>query len=211
MLIKTSFKNSATVLLLAEVVLIASSAWWPQNSQEPLWILVPNATLFCLGGYLLAKNTHWLKAYIPLAILAVTFNFFGHAVPATIGRWLALNGVIAILFWAVLKHSFLRKNVPKSDRILAGVAGYLLIGIFWSRQFSTLSELGLAPLRNLSTSQLTTPSENLYFGFVTLTAVGYGEIVPATPLARALTIFAALSGVLYLAIFISILVSRPKE
>ena len=53
-----------------------------------------------------------------------------------------------------------------------------------------------------------------YFSFVTLTSLGFGDITPAHPAARALTILEALIGVLYPAALLGWLVSlvaRPKS
>ncbi|HJS73991.1 MAG TPA: potassium channel family protein, partial [Vicinamibacteria bacterium] len=47
----------------------------------------------------------------------------------------------------------------------------------------------------------------LYFSFVTLTTVGYGDVLPLHPVARSLAIFEAVAGPLYLAILLARLVS----
>ena len=54
----------------------------------------------------------------------------------------------------------------------------------------------------------------IYYSFETLTTLGYGDILPMTPLAKTLIILEALIGPLYLAILIGRLVSKqspPKE
>ena len=47
----------------------------------------------------------------------------------------------------------------------------------------------------------------LYFSFVTLTTVGYGDILPVHPAARSLAMLEAVTGPLYLAILVARLVS----
>jgi voltage-gated potassium channel Kch len=47
----------------------------------------------------------------------------------------------------------------------------------------------------------------IYFSFITLTTVGYGDIVPVTTVARMLTSTEAMTGTLFLAVLISRLVS----
>jgi len=47
-----------------------------------------------------------------------------------------------------------------------------------------------------------------YFSTITLTTVGYGDIVPVTPAARLVTGLEAIVGQLYLAVVIAILVGR---
>ena len=50
-----------------------------------------------------------------------------------------------------------------------------------------------------------------YFSFVTLTTLGYGDIVPVAPLARSLAVLEALTGVLFMAVLISRLVGSYKS
>ncbi|MGK0391285.1 MAG: voltage-gated potassium channel [Maribacter sp.] len=47
-----------------------------------------------------------------------------------------------------------------------------------------------------------------YFSFVTLTNLGYGDITPLTPPSQSMALFLAISGQLYLAIVVGILVGK---
>ena len=47
-----------------------------------------------------------------------------------------------------------------------------------------------------------------YFAFVSLTTVGYGDIVPATPPAEMASVALSISGPLYLALVMGLLISR---
>jgi voltage-gated potassium channel Kch len=47
----------------------------------------------------------------------------------------------------------------------------------------------------------------IYFSFITLTTVGYGDITPVHPIARTLAVGEALTGQLYLAVMIARLVA----
>ncbi len=48
----------------------------------------------------------------------------------------------------------------------------------------------------------------LYFSFVTLTTLGYGDIMPASALAKSTTVIIAVTGQLYLTILIALLVGK---
>jgi hypothetical protein len=50
--------------------------------------------------------------------------------------------------------------------------------------------------------------EILYFTFVTMTTLGYGEITPIVPAAKSLSILISTSGQLYIAILIALLVGK---
>jgi hypothetical protein len=51
------------------------------------------------------------------------------------------------------------------------------------------------------------PGDLVYFSFITLATVGYGDITPATPAARAVTMIEVLVGVMYVATMIARFVS----
>ncbi len=48
----------------------------------------------------------------------------------------------------------------------------------------------------------------VYYGIVTLTTLGYGDITPSTALARSLSTFTALLGQLYLVIIMAIIIGK---
>ena len=204
-------RHSALGLLLAEILFIFGSTWWPESGLAPGWGFVWYGVLFGMGGYRLSQSRRWLALFVPIAILALIANFIGNSIHGVLIRELSITAAQIILFWAIFQHSFIRENVPKADRILAGIAGYLLLGLLWTTQFSLFRDFGIDALVNSTTGEPVTPHETLYFSYITLTAVGYGEITPVTPGARTLTIFASLSGILYLAILISSLVSGSKK
>jgi voltage-gated potassium channel Kch len=62
------------------------------------------------------------------------------------------------------------------------------------------------PLSTLSNAMLIATFQ--YFSTVTLTTVGFGDIVPVTPAARLATGLEAIVGQLYLAVVIATLVGR---
>ncbi|HLY61464.1 MAG TPA: potassium channel family protein, partial [Terriglobia bacterium] len=54
-------------------------------------------------------------------------------------------------------------------------------------------------------------TELLYFSLITLSTVGYGDIVPLSGMARILTALEGVTGVLYIAITVALLVSRFRS
>jgi hypothetical protein len=94
------------------------------------------------------------------------------------------------------------------DRILGAIALYILIGVLWAQAYQLVSirvpgayagiaHDGGAPDRSIW----------VYFSFVTLTTLGYGDITPVAHSARSLAILEALIGQLYPAIVLARLVS----
>lgn len=95
-----------------------------------------------------------------------------------------------------------------SDRVLGAVALYILIGVVWAEADQLVSIH--VPGAYAGIPDANAPPDHsiwLYFSFVTLTTVGYGDITPVAPPARALAILEALIGQLYPAIVLARLVS----
>jgi voltage-gated potassium channel Kch len=104
------------------------------------------------------------------------------------------------------------KNV-NSKAILGMIAGYIslgLVGFFFlsfvyaidHESFSTLA----SPNENLSLDYV--QDKLLYFSFITLLTIGYGDMIPLTPIAQKTTIFIGLSGQMYLTIITAIVVGK---
>jgi len=94
--------------------------------------------------------------------------------------------------------------------LMAGISTYLLIGLAWTMFY--LIVWGLMPDAFSGAVTATADAgvhtrELLYYSFVSLTTVGYGDITAVSPLARALSVLEVLSGVLYLGVLVARLVS----
>lgn len=102
-----------------------------------------------------------------------------------------------------------RPGQVTSGRIYASVSLYLLIGVFWFciYNFVEASHSGSFGQSAANTTGPLSRASLLYFSMCTLTTVGYGDMVPITPVARMLASLEAASGVLYIAITVSRLVS----
>lgn len=95
--------------------------------------------------------------------------------------------------------------------IQGAIAVYLLLGLMWAFLYHILAltlpgaflESGAIPQDTAGEMR----SDLTYFSFVTLTTVGYGDIIPVHPLARMLVMLEALIGQLFPAILLAWLVS----
>jgi hypothetical protein len=125
---------------------------------------------------------------------------------------------IALLFLAVftLFRDLLRAERVGSEQICASIVLYLLIGIFYWVLYGLLARYELSPPAfhgvDPRPDAIVSIGERrsfdlLYFSFVSLTTVGYGDIVPVHPFARTLATLEAVTGQLYLALLVARLVS----
>lgn len=139
---------------------------------------------------------------------------------ALVVRWLALWGetprlevwsnswsLLAILIIAlVLLAQVFRAGPVTHLRIQGAIAVYLLFGMGWAHAYTIAGAL-IPGSFNYSGGELSTVQDWAYYSFVTLTTLGYGDIVPVRPVARNLAVGEALTGQLYLAVMIARLVA----
>ena len=115
---------------------------------------------------------------------------------------------VLILTALVLKQVF-RKGRITLHRVQGAVAAYLLLGFAFATAYELCLLLSPSAIRLSADSGvgfLQVP-RLLYFSFVTLTTVGYGDILPVHPVVRSLAMTEALIGQLYPAVLIARLVS----
>jgi hypothetical protein len=93
-----------------------------------------------------------------------------------------------------------------ANRIAGAVSVYLLLGLNWAFVFGFLLMADPGALTGIDVATGKSFLDLLYYSFVTLTTLGYGDIAPVSPVARALAYLEAVSGVMYVAILVASLV-----
>ena len=116
------------------------------------------------------------------------------------------------LFYAVaiiVAHLFQRQEVTV-DTILGAIVTYLLAAVAFAQIFVTIelvepgSFSGLSDAATVDRPELS--NALMYFSLVCITTMGYGDIVPASELARSLSVLEGVFGQLYIAVMIARLV-----
>ena len=101
----------------------------------------------------------------------------------------------------------LRAQGEVAFHMLAGVlAIYLLIGMFFAFTYGVVDVIDASAL--FADDSDSTPAERLYFSFVTLSTVGYGDFSPGADGPRALAVAEMLTGQIYLVTVVALIVSN---
>jgi len=103
------------------------------------------------------------------------------------------------VLWLVL-----RSEEVTPDTLCGGVAVYLLFGFAFADLYQLLALLEPQAFR----PPLQDPVDGIYFSFVTLTTLGYGDVVPVSRPARGYALIEALIAQVYLAILVARLVGQ---
>jgi len=125
----------------------------------------------------------------------------------TLGMW-TLIGLFAAA--AALRYA-MRATLVDAEHLYAALSAYLLAGIFFGNFYWVLQQIW--PGTFAVTGDFSRMSA-MYFSFVTIATLGYGDIVPRSDVARGLAIVEGVGGQLFLAVMVARLVSlytRGKE
>lgn len=151
------------------------------------------------------------RARVPLLFLGLAAmagrtlgEFLGSVAVESAGEaaWVA----ICLLGIVASARRALRAGKVDKERIVAALDAYLLAGIAFSAVFFTLELAWPDSFGAPATSDLTRPN-SIYFSFVTLATLGYGDIAPVSDTARGFAVLEAVTGQTYLAVLVARLVS----
>jgi hypothetical protein len=115
-----------------------------------------------------------------------------------------------LTLYIVLRFVLFSPAIHEMDRVIGATCGYFMLVYGWSRIFETLDHLD--PAAFFYANGMTSAHDDfVYFSTVTLTTLGYGDITPASPVARMFASLESIVGTLYVAIIIASLVSRVSS
>ena len=153
------------------------------------------------------KTRIWPSVSLMIAAtgLAVLGNLWPNPV-VIVAKW----GALAVFFALAVVglFSFLRNTREVTEtHLFTAVSIYLLLGMLWFSVYCAIDTY--QPGSILQGGSLLEHRENqlLYFSLITLSTIGYGDIVPVGPEVRMLAALEGVVGVLYIAITVAILVS----
>ncbi len=105
--------------------------------------------------------------------------------------------LISIIFLTYITYhifiSTFRAKIVNRNVIHGAIVVYLLIGFIWSFIYSLIECLHPGSFTHMGEHLIFWHRPFVYFSFVTLTTLGFGDITPATPLTQSLVILEAIS------------------
>ncbi len=164
--------------------------------------------LFCLllvGGALSAPLGARLRVLIVLvSVVALLTRILEEVMPsAPLEAAALLSRLVSLVLLSVVVLAQVLKAGPVTlHRIQGAIAAYLLLGLTWANAYQVVQALDAEAFRGATSMR-----DLMYYSFVTLTTVGYGDVTPVAHGARMLAVAEALTGQLYPAILVARLVS----
>lgn len=175
-----------TVVLIAAVLVTR-----PSGNLRIVLVALAMATAALLAAALLTESRG-----LSVVFYVFSFLFLGLVAVVTISR-------------------LLQSHSADYETIAASICGYIILVLFWANAYSLMDTTAVG-----SFSAAQTPANagqlmhfalgdammSLYYSFVTMTTLGYGDVLPVTPMARVLAATQAFVGQVYIAVLVARLV-----
>jgi hypothetical protein len=142
------------------------------------------------------------------AIFVVAGNTFRSRALTGI-RWGFLAAFFALTAAGLFSYLRNSRSVAQAQ-LYTAVSIYLLLGLLWTTLYLAMDAFFPGSIR-IGSLPADRQTELLYFSLITLSTIGYGDIVPLSGEARILAALEGVTGVLYIAITVALLVSRFRR
>ena len=149
------------------------------------------------------KPWHWIAVAVCLALAPIVLFVNSSEIIGL--TYLLPAGMLVTATLPVTLSRVLQHRRVTRETILGAICAYVLIGLLFAFLFLAVSDLRDGPF--FAQPGPHPESEYLYFSFVALTTLGFGDLSPVSGLPQALTVFEALAGSIFLVVLVARLVT----
>jgi Ion channel len=144
-----------------------------------------------------------------LAAAVAVMSWFVHQPGGQLGGIFVVCCLLYLIApFSIVRHLMLRRTID-TETLLGAVAAYLLIGMFFAFAYKAAGEFGSVPF--FGAAGHGTLSQDLFFSFVTMTTVGYGNLVPAANPGQTFAVLEAVTGQLFLVVAVGKIISSMRR
>ena len=169
-------------------------------------ILIRALVACCLFAAVMPNATKRSRtAFLTATFLLIAARFVSEFdfVPVDAALVLALVGLTGLLAAAgTLRCTVMSRDVD-SETLYAALSTYLLAGLFFGQIYWSIERIRPGSLVG---PDPTTEITSVYYSFVTLATLGYGDYLPRTDIARGVATFEVIGGQLFLAVMVARLI-----
>ena len=218
---ETHWRSHRFSILLASLLLFFLAApvfqWLPSLMLTRLSTFLLFVAVLVSAVAVAGRHSRWRPALIALVLIAALLQL---GALTTDSNWMVVGFyLINLLFmgwiaWLTISR-LVRSRNANYETISASICGYILLIILWANTYSLLDTVmtgaffysqensGVAPIMQFG---LGDGMMSLYYSFVTMTTLGYGDVLPVAPPARVLAALQAFVGQVYIAVLVARLV-----
>lgn len=216
-LINNLYSQRFEIFLLSQILILFGSLIFPVTFYEE--VILPIFFLFNLitGMLMISKKKKLLWLFLVLFIVLASLSG-GNMIQRSVeseemgqSRLIIYFIFYIIVTWHIIKQVWNEKTVDKKV-ILGLMSGYISLGFLAFFLFMSIEMWGPGSFQGVLLNEgadIQAQSDSImYYAYITLLTIGYGEIIPATPIAQKAAILVGLVGQFYIAIITAVVVEK---
>ena len=194
-------------VIFAAFILPVLPLAWQRSSFMAVYTIIYITAIVSLED----RSNYTILLFVVTVLLAWISTLLNLEIITIISKGVNIIYFLVIVY-LLIKQIALAREVT-SAVILSSIAGYLLMGIIFSIFIAFLMQqdpTAFTPVNagEAGPGEAINVSLPLYFSFVTLASLGYGDVLPLKPYTRSLATFIVVSGQFYIAIIVALLVGK---
>ena len=151
--------------------------------------------------------------YFSLLVITVEWVAVILNMPLLFKLSLPINFIFFLMIVGILIIQIAKAKNVTTIVLLESISCYLLIGIAFSLMIGLIEAINpnsfnFQQIKDFANSNTGYNIDYMYFAFINLTTTGFGDFLPLTPLAKSLSVLISITGQLYTAIIIAMLVGK---
>lgn len=210
--IKRALRKFDHIFLLGGLLfLVASPIWEVLIGKGVIWSEVMIVITLLAGlsvTYTHNRNRFGIVQYIGLAIIVFTLL----DVFVNLGPWIegiSRSGQVGYYFLLTITmfQLILRSDKVDGEVVVNSISGYLLMGLSWAILIVIWNTIFPGSF-NFSGQTNNALFESMYFSFVTMTTLGYGDLLPITLAGKSFSMLISITGSFYTTIVLGMIVGK---
>jgi len=196
-------------LLASLILLLAVYPYVGAGTTGPVALKVLSSFILITGVYAVSNRRRQVVIAALLAVPAFGLGWLGVVTGnPVIGTAESIFTLLFYAFTALIGLSrVLGERRITTDTIYGAVSVYLLMGLTWATAYGLIESISPGSFFSSHPDGAFTFPTFIYYSFVTLATLGYGDITPITDQARSLAVLETVSGTIYIAVLIARLVA----
>lgn len=211
-----SFLQNRFFVLLTSILLLIIVGPFLQEHAVTKW-LVGLTSIAILGGviYSVKEKTRYLKLFAALASITIILSFFDlYTNMANLHiAYLCFFILFIIVSIFDLNYEIFKEDNVTKDILYGSICGYLLLIVMYGSLHMLLETIAPGSYHhsvNWESADFTS-HQMYYYSTITITTLGYGDIIPVSVLAKSIAMLECISGVFYIAILVSRLIALQRN
>jgi hypothetical protein len=211
------------MLLAAQILLSVISPLFSATAASNIIVDIAISAVYVAAIYVVSNTRKHVLIGLALMVPSFALLWISEIVQIQLLELIALTGAVmffSYIAWLILSD-ILHARLVTFDIIAGGISVYFFFGNICGLIYAIIARVDpnafLIPETTASfiADNISEVGSAMYFSFVTLTTLGYGDITPINAVARSLAYLEAATGQIYLTVLIASLVgmhiSRPRE